>query len=510
MSQHSIELTDLFQDCTLTELQKGTTPQTTVLNFDSRAVEPNTAACFFALSGTQTDGHRYIEKAIDNGATTIVAEHFTNIPLENYPNVGFWKSPNSAETLAMAAKNYHGRADEQLKIIGITGTNGKTSVATLGHSLCLQMGLSAGLISTVENKLNHESLKSTHTTPDPLQLHKLFAKMVQAGVQVCFMEVSSHALHQKRCHGVDFDVALFTNITHDHLDYHQTFRHYLNAKKILFDGLKKEAVAIVNSDDKNGRYMLQNCVAQKQYSFALRKTADYKAHVKEADISGMLLKINQTELYTTLVGNFNAYNLTSVYAVAHAFLAGHFFGNQIDALLPTISQLKAAEGRFDVQHFSNDRFGIVDYAHTPDALENVLSTLRQLCQKNQRIITIIGCGGNRDQSKRPLMGEIATRYSDEVIFTSDNPRNEDPEQIIADMVAGVSPENEHKYSSNSNRKEAIRQAAKMSQSGDMVLLAGKGHEKTQQIGHQILPFDDKIALAEAFEKTSNKKHPLKP
>jgi UDP-N-acetylmuramoyl-L-alanyl-D-glutamate--2,6-diaminopimelate ligase len=458
------------------------------LVFDSRKAKAGTV--FLALKGTNADGHDFIEKAISQGAEIVVCERIDNfVPAVLYIQVG-----NSHHALGIMACNFYDNPSKQLKLVGVTGTNGKTTVATLLYKLFRAMNQHVGLISTVENRIDDKVLESTHTTPDPVSLNKLIAEMRDSGCDYVFMEVSSHAVDQDRIAGLDFDGAIFTNISHDHLDYHGTFQNYIYAKKKFFDQLPSHAFALVNYDDKRGMVMLQNTEAKK-YGFSLKSLSDFKAKILENNIDGLLLEIDGRELHSRLVGDFNAYNLLSVYAAAL------LLGEEKDEVLKLISNLSAAEGRFDyLRNETNDISAIVDYAHTPDALEKVLLTIQKI-RGNGRIITVVGCGGDRDKSKRPLMAKIASNYSDIALLTSDNPRSESPEVILAEMESGIPAHAKSKVLIIADRRQAIKAACRLAQRGDIVLVAGKGHEKYQEINGVKNHFDDKEELLMALEIT---------
>ncbi|MBI3134201.1 MAG: UDP-N-acetylmuramoyl-L-alanyl-D-glutamate--2,6-diaminopimelate ligase [Bacteroidetes bacterium] len=459
--------------------------------FDSRKMVEN--AVFVAVKGVQADGHQFIEKAILTGATVVVCE---DLPVKMVPQVTYVQVKDSSVALAYMAANFYDNASQQLTLVGITGTNGKTTTTTLLHKLFTDFGFKVGLLSTVVNKIGELEIPSTHTTPDPVELNRLLREMVDAGCAYCFMEVSSHAVHQHRITGLDFKVALFTNITHDHLDYHKTFREYINAKKAFFDNLGPNAVAIVNIDDANGMVMVQNTRA-KIRTLALQTLADYKAKIMENTFAGLILTINGHEVYTNLIGGFNAYNLLSVYAIAVEL------GRDPIEVLTGISKLKSVEGRFEYFTSPSKITAIVDYAHTPDALKNVLGTIQTVRTRNEQVITVVGCGGDRDRTKRPVMAEIAAELSDKVILTSDNPRSENPDDIIREMQKGVPVEKSARALSVTNRAEAIKVACALAQPGDILLIAGKGHEKYQEINGVKYPFDDFETVKEIL-KTLNK------
>ena len=455
--------------------------------FDSREVEKFTL--FVAVSGTAVDGHDYIESSIEKGAVAIVCEEF---PAEMNEQVTYVLVKSSSEALGVIATNFFDNPSSKIKLVGVTGTNGKTTAATLLHDLFTSLNYKSGLLSTVVNKIGVEEIPSTHTTPDAIQLNALLNRMIEEGCEYCFMEVSSHALHQNRVAGLDFTGGIFTNITHDHLDYHKTFDEYLAAKKLFFDGLSTNAFALTNKDDKNGMVMLQNCDAT-THTYALKSMADFNAKMIESDFSGMLLNIDDQEVWVKLIGGFNVYNLLSIYATA--VLLG------LDKLrvLTAISNLTSVDGRFQYVKSGNNVAGIVDYAHTPDALKNVLKTINDIRTGNEQVITVVGCGGDRDKDKRPVMSEIACDMSDRVILTSDNPRSENPDEIIKDMRAGIEAIHFKKVLAITNREEAIKTACSLADDGDIILVAGKGHEKYQEINGEKFPFDDIKILSETFE-----------
>lgn len=476
------QLKDILYKTGIEELVGSTNFNIESICFDSRKVENN--SLFVAVSGTVVDGHQFINQTIEKGAIAIVCEEFPGKLIEN---ITYVRVKNSAAALGIIAANFFDNPSSEIKLVGITGTNGKTTTATLLHNLFTKLGHKSGLLSTVINKIGNEDFPSTHTTPDAIQLNALLRMMVDEGCYFCFMEVSSHAIHQHRIAGVDFVGAVFTNITHDHLDYHKTFDEYIKAKKMFFDNLSNKAFALVNKDDKNGLVMLQNCQANK-YSFGLKTMTDFSCKVLESDFSGMLLNIDNNEVWTKLIGGFNAYNLLSIYATAILL-------NQ-DKLevLTAISNLVSVEGRFQYIKSAENVAAIVDYAHTPDALKNVLETIKEIRTGNEKVITVVGCGGNRDKEKRPIMAKIACDFSDKVILTSDNPRNENPEQIITDMRAGVEPLHFKKVLAITNREEAIKTACALAETNDIILVAGKGHEKYQEINGEKFPFDDMEVL----------------
>lgn len=455
--------------------------------FDSRKVSKE--CLFVAVPGTQVDGHRFIEQAIADGARSVICEE---LPEKQHEKVSYLKVKSSARSLAIIAANFYDNPSEKLKLVAVTGTNGKTTTTTLLYELFSLLGHKSGLLSTVNIRIGRDTKPATHTTPDPIGLNESLAEMTQKGVKYCFMEASSHGIHQERTAGLQLAGAVFTNITHDHIDYHGSFNNYILAKKKLFDELPKTAFALTNADDRHGYTMVQHCKAS-VYDFALKTEADYKAKILEHQLNGMLLKLGKHEVWSKLIGNFNAYNLAAIYGVAH------LLGQDELQIATAISSLKAVDGRFQYVQSEGGITAIVDYAHTPDALQNVLETIARIRGGNEKVITVVGCGGNRDKDKRPVMARIATELSDQVIFTSDNPRNEEPEAILDDMIKGVEMQNQQKYLSISNRREGIKTALTLAQSGDIILIAGKGHEKYQEVKGERLPFDD-LALAQEFLK----------
>lgn len=457
------------------------------VTFDSRKVKKDTL--FVATRGTATDGHKYIETAIQAGAVAVVCEE---LPETLKENVTYVKVTDSTHALGFIACNYYDNPSQKLKLVGVTGTNGKTTTVTLLFNLFRTLGCNVGLLSTVQNKINNNVIPSTHTTPDALSLNELLATMVEKGCDYAFMEVSSHAVVQNRIAGIHFTGAVFTNITHDHLDYHKTFDEYIKAKKRFFDNLSEDAFAITNKDDKNGMVMLQNTKAHK-YSYSLKNVADYKCRIIENHLNGLLLNINNHEVWVKLIGTFNAYNVLAVFAVAH------LLKQDVINILTTLSNLNSVEGRFQYVKSNGGIIGIVDYAHTPDALKNVLETIKDIRTGNENVITLVGCGGDRDAAKRPVMANIACQYSNKVILTSDNPRSEDPEEILNQMQAGVEPGDVKKTLRISDRKEAIKTACTLAQKGDIILIAGKGHEKYQEIKGVKHPFDDLEILKETIK-----------
>jgi UDP-N-acetylmuramoyl-L-alanyl-D-glutamate--2,6-diaminopimelate ligase len=453
---------------------------------DSRKVIKGTA--FVAIRGVAQDGHDYISKAIELGAKVIVCE---NMPALQVDGVTYIKVANTSEAVAFMAHQFYDAPSTKIKLVGVTGTNGKTTIATLLFKLFSELGYTCGLVSTVQNQIGDQIIPATHTTPDAVSLNELLNTMVDAGCSHVFMECSSHAVHQHRITGLQFTGALFSNITHDHLDYHKTFENYIAAKKGFFDALPASAFAITNSDDKRGEVMLQNTKAKK-LSYGLKSSADYKGKILENALTGLVMLVNEIEVHFRLIGEFNAYNLLAVYGAAVNL------GIESNTALTTLSMLAGAEGRFDYIISGKQVIGIIDYAHTPDALENVLATIKKLRKGYEQVITVVGCGGDRDKTKRPIMAQTACDLSDKVILTSDNPRTEDPAQIIADMEAGLNTAAKRKYISILDRKEAIKAAVEFAKPEDIVLVAGKGHEKYQDINGVKHPFDDKAILLAFF------------
>lgn len=466
------------------EISGSKNPEISEIVFDSRKAVEN--SLYVAVRGTVSDGHSFIDAAIAKGAIAIVCEV---LPENLYPEITYIQVKDASKTLGQLASNFYGNPSEKLSLIGITGTNGKTSVTTLLFDIFKNLGFKSALISTVEYRIADEIIPSTHTTPDVVRLNQLLAKAVEMGCEYAFMEVSSHGIHQNRTEGLNFKIAGFTNISHDHLDYHKTFSEYLKTKKRFFDELNSEAIAITNIDDKNGTVMLQNTKAT-QKTYALKTMANYHGRILEADFNGMLLNFGDREFWTTLTGKFNVYNLLLAYAVAIES------GFHEEDVLKAISTLKKVKGRFETLKSDSGIFFVIDYAHTPDALENILDSINDIRTKNERLITIFGCGGDRDHAKRPEMGRIATRKSTLAIITSDNPRTEDPAAIIKEIEAGVEPQNFSKYTSIPDRKEAIKMAIKFAEPRDIILLAGKGHEDYQEINGVKHHFDDKETIME--------------
>jgi len=456
------------------------------IRFDSRQVQPGDV--FVAVRGVQADGHKFIDIAIKNGAVAVVCEEMP-VPDEFIiHHSSFIIAKHTAEALGQMAANYYDHPSKRLKLVGVTGTNGKTTTVTLLWQLFTQMGYRCGLIGTVENRIGEDIVPSTHTTPDAVSLHKLLREMAEAGCSYVFMEVSSHAVHQRRIAGAAFAGAVFSNITHDHLDYHGTFAAYRDVKKKFFDDLDAAAFALTNADDKNGLFLLQNTKAAK-HTYGLRKPADFKAKIIENSLNGLYLQLDGEAFHARMIGEFNAYNLTAVYATARLLGAGKI------ETLTALSDLRGAEGRFDyILHPNNSSIGIVDYAHTPDAVEKVLETIQKLKKRGAKVITVIGCGGDRDKAKRPLMAQVAARFSDQIILTSDNPRTEDPTAILRDMEAGLPVDALKKTLTIENREQAIKTAGRIAGPNDIILVAGKGHEKYQDIKGVKYPFDDMEVL----------------
>ena len=485
-----IELKNILYKVTLNAVVGSTSVVINELHFDSRKVV--TKDVFIAIEGLKSNGHDYIDTVIQQGATAIICEKTPNNLIDN---VTYVEVDNTKKALAIMASNYYGAPSENLKLVGITGTNGKTTIATLLYQLFKKAGYKVGLLSTVKIYVDDKEYDATHTTPDSLSINKYLSEMNTEGVEFCFMEVSSHGIHQYRTDGLQFAGGVFTNLTHDHLDYHNTFAEYRDVKKSFFDHLPKAAFALINVDDKNGLIMMQN-TASRKFTYALKSFADYRAQILENQLNGLLLKINDNEVWSKLIGNFNAYNLLAIYGTAD------LLGLEKDEILRLISELESVSGRFQYL-ISNEITAIVDYAHTPDALKNVLETINSIRTKNEELITVIGCGGDRDKAKRPKMANIASILSTKVIFTSDNPRTEIPETIIADMEVGVKPQNYNKTLSIVDRKQAIKTACQLAQPSDIILIAGKGHETYQEINGNRAEFND-YKIVEKFLKQLQK------
>ena len=480
-------LKDILYKVSLVSVSGKTDLDIKALCFDSREVMQQ--SLFFAIKGTQVDGHDFIAKAVASGAQAVVCE---KLPDEMPDEITYIQVNDSAQALGVVASNFYGNPSSRLNLVGVTGTNGKTSTVTLLFRLFRNLGYNVGMISTVENRINDQVLPASHTTPDALSFNTLLTKMVEQSVTHCFMEVSSHSLVQGRVAGARFKGAVFTNISHDHLDYHGSFDAYIKAKKMLFDSLPSDAFALINADDKRGLVMMQNTKAEKN-TFALRTVCNFKAKILSNTLHGLELEINHKNVWFKLIGAFNAYNLTAVYASAI------LLGENEDEILTILSNLSTAPGRFELIENPKNIAAIVDYAHTPDALEKVLSTIQEFRTGNEQLITVVGCGGNRDRKKRPLMAEIACRLSNKVIFTSDNPRDEDPLSIIKDMQKGVSPSQYKKTLVIPDRREAIKTAGLLAGKNDIILVAGKGHENYQEIKGVRTPFDDKQILGEILQ-----------
>ncbi|MCL4155915.1 UNVERIFIED_CONTAM: hypothetical protein GTU68_027056 [Idotea baltica] len=486
-----IALRDILYKATLNAVVGSTNIDVRAVDFDSRKIEKD--HLFVAIRGLVADGHDYIDTAIKSGATSIVCE---KLPESLVDNVTYVEVDNSSKALAIIASNFYENPSENLRLIGVTGTNGKTTVTSLLYQLFKKAGYKVGLLSTVKIMVDEVEYSATHTTPDSLTINRYLSEMNAEGVEFCFMEVSSHGIHQYRTEGLRFEGGIFTNLTHDHLDYHKTFAEYRDVKKKFFDELPSDAFALVNADDKNGLVMLQNSQAKK-HTYALKQYADYKTQILENQFGGLLLKVDDSEVWTRLIGNFNAYNVLAIYATAE------LLGLEKVEILRLISDLESVSGRFQYIISDEKITAIVDYAHTPDALKNVLETINSIRTKNEELITIVGCGGDRDKTKRPKMGHIASALSTKVIFTSDNPRSEKPEVILSEIEAGVEPQNFKKTLTIEDRKQAIKTACQMAQSNDIILIAGKGHETYQEIKGERFDFDD-LEIVKEFLKQLQK------
>jgi len=482
------KLTDILYNVNPIEIVGALDCEINNIQFDSRKVEQ--ADIFVAVNGTQVDGHRFITQCVESGAKAVICETF---PDETKLDVCYIKVENTAIALGQISSNYYNQPSSKLKLVGITGTNGKTSTVTMLFNLFQSLGYQVGMLSTVSNRIGNREIKATHTTPDAIQLNALLLEMVDEGCDYCFMEVSSHAIVQNRIAGLDFAGGIFSNITHDHLDFHKTFKEYIKAKKAFFDGLSSKAFALTNIDDKNGNVMLQNTRANKR-TYGLNALADYKARIIENSFTGLHMEINNMEIYVPVVGKFNAYNILAVYGTAMELGA-----DQME-VLQQLSVISTAEGRFEYLQSNDGIFAIVDYAHTPDALKNVLATINDIRGGNEQLICVVGAGGDRDKTKRPEMAEIAADMSNRVILTSDNPRTENPEDILNDMEAGIPADRKRITLRISDRREAIRTAVALAQAGDIVLVAGKGHEKYQEVNGVRHHFDDKEILTELLIK----------
>ena len=481
-------LKDILYKVTIEAVHGSTDLAIEKIEFDSRKVSNNDV--FVAIKGSLSDGHQFIDKAISLGASVVVCE---DLPATLLENITYVKVQNSNQALSFLAANYYNNPSQKLKLIGITGTNGKTTIASLLYQMFKKSGYKVGLLSTVKIMVDEVEYKATHTTPDSLTINQYLDEMVEVGCEFCFMEVSSHGIHQKRTESLHFEGGVFTNLSHDHLDYHDTFAEYRDVKKSFFDSLPKSAFAITNVDDKNGVVMLQNTVARKR-TYALKTYADFKAQVLENQLSGLVLKINNDEVWTKLIGSFNAYNLLAIYGVALEL------GIESNEALRLLSELESVSGRFQFIISESKITAIVDYAHTQDALENVLKTIEDIRTKNEQLITIVGCGGDRDKTKRPIMANIAASLSDKAIFTADNPRTENPQTIIEEMEAGVEGQNFKKTISILDRKQAIKTACQMANPGDIILIAGKGHETYQEINGVRHDFDDMQIVQELLKQ----------
>ena len=483
-----INLKDILWKVAIEAVHGSTDVAIEKMEFDSRKVSENDV--FIAIRGTISDGHEFIETAINNGAIAIICDSFPEIIVSG---ITYIKVNDTNKAMAFIAANYFENPSQKLKLIGITGTNGKTTIASLLFQLFQKAGFKTGLLSTVKIVVDTNEYKATHTTPDSISINHYLNEMVIAGVEYCFMEVSSHGIHQKRTEGLHFNGGVFTNLSHDHLDYHATFSEYRDVKKSFFDYLPKTAFALSNIDDKNGSVMLQNTNARK-LTYALKTYADYKAQILENQLSGLLLKINDNEVWVRLIGTFNAYNLLAIYGTAVEL------GMESLEVLRLLSELESVSGRFQYIISNGKITAIVDYAHTPDALENVLKTINDIRTKNEQLITVVGCGGDRDKTKRPVMAGIAADLSDKIIITSDNPRTENPETIIEEMEAGVAPHNYKKTVSIVDRKQAIKTACQLAQANDIILIAGKGHETYQEINGVRHDFDDMKIVKEMLDQ----------
>lgn len=482
------KLKDILYKVTIEAVHGSTDLPIEKIEFDSRKVSNNDV--FVAIKGSLSDGHQFIDKAISLGASVVVCE---DLPVTLLENITYVKVQNSNQALSYLAANYYNNPSQKLKLIGITGTNGKTTIASLLFQMFKKAGYKVGLLSTVKIMVDEVEYKATHTTPDSLTINQYLDEMVEVGCEFCFMEVSSHGIHQKRTESLHFEGGVFTNLSHDHLDYHDTFAEYRDVKKSFFDNLPKSAFAITNVDDKNGVVMLQNTAARKR-TYALKTYADFKAQVLENQLSGLVLKINNDEVWTKLIGSFNAYNLLAIYGVALEL------GIESNEALRLLSELESVSGRFQFIISDSKITAIVDYAHTPDALENVLKTIEDIRTKNEQLITIVGCGGDRDKTKRPIMANIAASLSDKAIFTADNPRTENPQTIIEEMEAGVEGQYFKKTISILDRKQAIKTACQMANPGDIILIAGKGHETYQEINGVRHDFDDMQIVQELLKQ----------
>jgi UDP-N-acetylmuramoyl-L-alanyl-D-glutamate--2,6-diaminopimelate ligase len=482
------KLQDILYKVHLQTVSGKTDVEISDVQIDSRKVKNGTA--FIAIKGGMADGHQFISKAIEQGASAIIAE---TLPIADLKEGITWiQVPDTSEAVAWIAHNFYDEPSTKIKLVGVTGTNGKTTIATVLFKLFSELGYKCGLVSTVQNQIGNEIIPATHTTPDAVSLNYLLSRMAEEKCTHVFMEVSSHAVHQHRVTALQFAGGLFSNITHDHLDYHKTFDEYIRVKKKFFDDLPATAFAISNADDKRGAVMLQNTHAKKLF-YSLKTVAEFKGKILENALTGLVMNVNDKEVHFRLIGEFNAYNLLAVYGAAVSL------GEDKDKVLTVLSNITGAEGRFDYIVSDSKIIGIVDYAHTPDALENVLNTIQKLRKGTEKVITVVGCGGDRDKTKRPIMGEVACKLSDKVIFTSDNPRTEDPQEIINDIISPLNASAKRKYTAIPDRREAIKTAVSMADKDDIILIAGKGHEKYQDVKGVKTDFDDKQVLNEMFE-----------
>jgi UDP-N-acetylmuramoyl-L-alanyl-D-glutamate--2,6-diaminopimelate ligase len=483
-----VKLQDILYRVSLRTVDGSTAVEVSGIQVDSRKIAPG--CCFVAVQGTQSDGHLFIDQAIEKGAVAVVCE---TLPVRRIGGITYVEVENAAIAAGLIAHQFYGQPSERLKLVGVTGTNGKTTIATVLFKLFGLLGYRCGLISTVQNQVDETMLPATHTTPDAVSLNELLKQMADAHCSHVFMETSSHAIHQHRIAGLRYEGGIFSNITHDHLDYHKTFDEYIRVKKAFFDSLPSSAFALSNADDQKGAVMLQNTVAKK-YFYSLKTLADFKGKILENNLTGLQMDVDGQEVHFRLVGEFNAYNLMAIYGAAICL------GEEKQEVLRCLSVLSGAEGRFDCLLSPHEKvMGIVDYAHTPDALVNVLSTIQKLRKGYEHVITVVGCGGDRDKTKRPIMAEAACELSDRVILTSDNPRSEDQMEILRDMEKGLNTAAKRKSISIADRREAIKTAVSFSKREDILLVAGKGHEKYQEIAGVKYPFDDKAVLKEMFE-----------
>ncbi|MBQ0736460.1 UDP-N-acetylmuramoyl-L-alanyl-D-glutamate--2,6-diaminopimelate ligase [Aquimarina celericrescens] len=482
------QLKDILYKVSINAVVGNTTTSIDKIEFDSRKISQDDV--FVAIRGNVSDGHDFIAKAIDLGAKAIICEEIPDIQVNG---ITYIVVQDTKSALAIMASNYYNAPSENLKLVGVTGTNGKTTIASLLYQLFKKAGFKVGLLSTVKILVDTKKYQATHTTPDSLTINYYLKEMNEEGVEYCFMEVSSHGIHQKRTEGLVFAGGIFTNLSHDHLDYHNTFKEYRDVKKAFFDELSSNAFALTNKDDKNGAFMLQNTKA-KQYTYALKSYADYRGQILENNLEGLLLKLNEHEVWTKLIGSFNAYNVLAIFATAE------LLGLETLETLRLLSDLQSVSGRFQYLISEEKITAIVDYAHTPDALKNVLETINDIRTNNETLITVVGCGGDRDKMKRPVMGNIAAKLSNKAIFTSDNPRTENPDQIIEDIEKGVEPQDYKKTLSITDRKQAIKTACQLAEKDDIILIAGKGHETYQEINGERIDFDDFKIVKEELEK----------